>query len=802
MLQKVKMSGDFLFFAKPDDTEKLTRIFDIISNSSSERINQAISKNQETINELLLKLLVSYKYKSIDKGNTLSSSNEDFNPRNTLETLTNTKFPEISNNLHVATLSAEKSYFDLISNDSCQHIISFLSESDIYVNHRYPLHCVSKQFNKLMQETESRRAKYFDEDYYYTISDLYKSFKKHEINRKSTTDEFKCAMTLPNGLIENGLLKEFSYPLDSQKEINYACTGSRDFNTGINDSSNDKRLKFTTTTKRGEELHEFSFGSNNLLFYQNVRLLDVFSSKDWNGNININSNNINDFKKKEFEIDKQTRTMFTKYNKLQKRIMIHNKNMYQHSLESKSNSKSNLNSNKSILCLNSLYGNNIMKLVDVNLRALINYYIYEKTYYNILGGLSIAEMAYYFSKRKWIVGIVYCNVVPNLSYIYTDNIYENNFTKSGMQQLKIEIDISPEILQISKHLENTDSNSNSDQIQELDTMIQNVNHDHTNVSTSITSVGDRYTLSFYCFADNTRIMNKFGTNTTKVEQSQLWNSTTFGMHSSFDNPNYQCFYPFKPIKKFKQIVMYSKWIGKGNYDISQALKTLGYLFVDCRFFNGGAWSCGILMKKSDIDRDVKVQDENLHYYNFSNYDKVRIINDEEMKEYVYFTGGAGREETEKEKEEEDDDDEITNHIGLVGVINYDENKMIDLHLDSKKRIDYFGQHTSKEQQLNILNQVFKFENINQNSKNKLIEWQNNQKEKELAKKKQREEAEAAAAQEATQEVTDYMPRVRKKERKQMPATQAVQQYQDTHPNTSSGGDKQSGKMRRWFSKKK
>ena len=63
------------------------------------------------------------------------------------------------------------------------------------------------------------------------------------------------------------------------------------------------------------------------------------------------------------------------------------------------------------------------------------------------------------------------------------------------------------------------------QIQELDTMIQKVNHDKTNISTSITSIGDRYSLSFYCFTDTTRIINEFGTNTTKVEQSQLWNNT-------------------------------------------------------------------------------------------------------------------------------------------------------------------------------------------------------------------------------------------------------------------------------------
>ena len=67
--------------------------------------------------------------------------------------------------------------------------------------------------------------------------------------------------------------------------------------------------------------------------------------------------------------------------------------------------------------------------------------------------------------------------------------------------------------------------------------------------------------------------------------------------------------------------------------------------------------------------------------------------------YVHFRG------REVEKEEEDDDDEMKNLIGLVGVINHDENKIIDLHLDSKTRIDFFGQHTSKEQQLNMINFV-------------------------------------------------------------------------------------------------
>ena len=85
-----------------------------------------------------------------------------------------------------------------------------------------------------------------------------------------------------------------------------------------------------------------------------------------------------------------------------------------------------------------------------------------------------------------------------------------------------------------------------------------------------------------------------------------------------------------------------------------------------------------------------------------------------------------------EREEEDDDDEI---------------KIIDLHLDSKRRIDYFGQHASKEQQLNILNQMLKFENINQNSENKLIEWENKERAKELMKKKQRAETDLAQIQE-------------------------------------------------------
>ena len=39
-------------------------------------------------------------------------------------------------------------------------------------------------------------------------------------------------------------------------------------------------------------------------------------------------------------------------------------------------------------------------------------------------------------------------------------------------------------------------------------------------------------------------------------------------------------------------------MGKRNYDTSETLKTLGYLFVDCPFLNDGALSCDVLMEES------------------------------------------------------------------------------------------------------------------------------------------------------------------------------------------------------------
>ena len=336
------MSVDLLFFNEPNATDNLEQIFDVISNSPIECINHAVSKNQETINELLLKLLVSYKYKSMDKSN--SASNGEFNPHNTLEALTSTKFSENSDNLHAIA----NRYFDVISNDSCKRIVSFLSESDIYLSPNFSLHCISKHFDKLIQETESHRAKYFDEDYYYTMSDLYKSFKKHSLNNKSATDEFKCDMRLPNGSIAPVVLKNFSYPLNSQKMINYASSSSESL------EDNNKHLTFSRGAKS-----QISFGSNYLLFYQNVRLFDVFN-KDSNSNnmmmksdhedsqsdINLREKMGVVINRKDFEIGKETRTVFTKYNQLRKRRILHNKSMYAYE-----HSDTDTDTDKSILCL-------------------------------------------------------------------------------------------------------------------------------------------------------------------------------------------------------------------------------------------------------------------------------------------------------------------------------------------------------------------------------------------------------------------------------------------------------------------
>ena len=439
----------------------------------------------------------------------------------------------------------------------------------------------------------------------------------------------------------------------------------------------------------------------------------------------------------------------------------------------------------------SFYGNDTIKLVDVNLYALTNYYIYNTSNLKIVGGLSIAQMAYYFTKRKWAVGIVNCKQSPNDLYIYREGLGNFNHNKElqqrGLRQIVIDIDITPEISKILKEFKNgkiqlnseekaeeNSENSNliniiGEQMEELGTMIGLGKHE-ANVLTFRTRFGDQHSLSLKCFGDNTRILNKFGTNTTKLEQSQLWN-TRFGTDGKYDHDGISAyFYAFKPTTEFSQINMYSKWIGKYNNDISEALSTLGYIFVDCRFIDGGAWSCGILMKKK-----LKLNGDHL---SIENYDKVRVVNDDEeilIKEYEYFG---------KEK------DEIKNHIGLVSVIDIDsnnnnnnKNKMIDLHLDLKERIDYFGRYTNEEKQMSILNQILnnssKYKNIDNNSLNKLIEWRNKQREDELALEKEREQA----------------------------REQQVNQTNNSGGSTSSGSSGsgsggQSGKFRRLFSKKK
>ena len=628
----MSLSGLF----NPQD-EILQEMFSIIDTSSVETLNSAIVSNQHLINQILVKLLVVHKY-TLSNTNVATATNREL-----LASLTNTdEFLQankdedtiidkddtslLSNNVDTGMQQPSSDavsttpLFDLISEESIQNIFEFLNEDDIYRigEECKTLHVVSHLFNKLLQERVNNKQfsdlhLKFDDGYYYCVNEIYQALQRSLGNKG-----LECDFQMPNGLVVSGVLKTFSYPLDK-------------------DMDTLKRLNIVFAS--------INITASSKLAYQNRKCFDLFNNS--NNSNNNNNNSDSDITKdmdtmcSVFPLTNLTRTSFIKSNKLRLRRLVYNKDAFS--------------------SLDNLYGNNDFKLIDINLYGLYNYFIYDSRTYSLLSEYSIAHLAFYFSKRQWIVGII------NIASMQRKPETLHN-------QIEFTIDITEEIEKFGKSDE-FDRESRTKEIElhpqeaKLANVLNNTHHVLSGTTIGNTNLtrdtNDRYYIKIYSQLDNGRIVQPFGTFTNKEEQCKIW-LTDFKDEPSFRDDN-GSLAQLKKIVKFDFEHMYDNWYLHDEPFVmslysnhNQNRGKFKYLLIDCMFWED--WHCGILMYPDSTDY---IQDAS------------------KLKDYCGLVG-------------------VEMFAGInVAYSAHSRRLYRKTHLDSSL-VSYFGNKTSKAEQLNIL----------------------------------------------------------------------------------------------------
>ena len=411
----------------------LDAMFDTISGSSYELVRSAIKKNSDYFNKILLKILISSMYKDDEIMNIIKrkkGSKYLHNPNKLLYALTDTKFPEISGKVRKITNIPSRNnsikYFDLISKDSLQHIVSFLDENDIYFAdsdcQRNTLFCISKLFNDTLihnsRHNKSLQEK-FDQCHFYTIGQLYKKFQ----NSKHLA--LKCDFRCPNGLVLDGKLKKFPFALSEPRITIDGKPKTVHFHDSIeaptfSRNRRVKSLKYSHNVKQSLyskifyqiDIHSPRFeaivaannevitlsSSNTSAKNSEVAISGVSGVSGISGisgksgisgignDTGIGTDLFNLYNVNSLQLRKDTLTNFGRNQRLSQRLMKYNKG--------------------GLLNVNSFYGDSKYKLIDVNIENMFNYYICNTLKYKIFSNYSIGYLAKYYTKRKWIIGVI------------------------------------------------------------------------------------------------------------------------------------------------------------------------------------------------------------------------------------------------------------------------------------------------------------------------------------------------------------------------------------------------------------
>ena len=619
------------FDPKSAHNEQLQQML-AVARVQDERItNTILSANQSSINQILVQLFLSSQFNSPQNKEIIES---EPNPRRLAQQLAGVRFPTDINGNHVSLCES-------ISNESWLSIFSFLAISDFYQDHNQSLHCVSKFFNKVIIDYFARVGELIGRKGYYTARDISTRIAT------AKTHEVECMFQFPNGLKQSVIVKKFP-------EISNSSSSS---------SLKNKQVEFEIVKPYHNNIDSVKMYCNDkeikLLFdASDYRDREKTAKKSSASQPQLSNSNEN----KEI----------VKPKKLKFREMGDKLTLFQTNLIAPT-------PKNVILEKESLFGSvsGDYKLIDVNLQNMFNYYIYNSNHRRLklfdvcdINRYSIAQMAYYGSKRRWVVGII-------------DNRQRNkelDYYLREFGRIQFIIDITDEFEGVFK-----------DEFP----VFENFYFGRRNVEQS-------YNLSrgkngrYYCkcyglmkelFSNDNdsddndsggsyRIISPFGEKTTGKEQMKVLETE---YEQEFRSTNY--FLNLTNIKN-NWDKMYSFWC---KSDLINLNGRIPKLIVDYKYNN--KWQCALILDKNEKESE-------LYYY--SSVDemlKMMKNNNNIIKLQVYFSQ-------------------------QVGAVVYQRKEIVTFDLNNDfdaKRFTHFGIHTSEKQQLKMLRIACTwFENDNAN----------------------------------------------------------------------------------------
>ena len=355
------------------DDEQLRQLLFVAANQDEQTATTVLRANRAGVNQMLLQLFLSFQYQSSENKELVESEQD---PRRLAQLLTRESFLTNEGN--------EISFYDSISNDSWFNIFSFLATPDFYFydkneKHATSLHCVSKCFNTLIINFFVQTSKLKGRQEFLTVRDVSTTLacnKDHEL---------QCMLQFPNGFNHGVTIKKFP-----------------EISANIFDTSSNYNALANTPV-------EFSISQSNELIslqFDDNGIRIVFDESDYRTKGLIASKNSQLQPKLQAQAQAQGKALGFRADEMGNRLTLFHINL--ESLGHGAETGDDL-----ISCKDKLFGNvnGDFKLIDVNLQNMFNYYIYNRENLKLfdeydLNLYSIAQMAYYYSKRCWVIGII------------------------------------------------------------------------------------------------------------------------------------------------------------------------------------------------------------------------------------------------------------------------------------------------------------------------------------------------------------------------------------------------------------
>ena len=397
---------------------QLGQLLFVASNQNEQTAATVLTANRAGVNQMLLQLFLSFQFQS-PQNKELVESEKD--PRRLAQRLTGSFFLTNEGN--------EISFYDSISNDSWFNIFSFLATPDFYFyhkndKHQTSLHCVSKWFNTLIIGFFAQTNKLIGRQRLLTV---------REVSTTLTCDkdhELQCMLQFPNGLNHAVTVRKFP-------EISgYVADGKYTI------SNIDTPVEFNIT--QSNKLISIPFDKNSIKIVfdesdfrdKDLELITLKNSKS-QPDVTQSRSRLRSLGSLGVLGALGSGVKKVGMDKMENRLTLFQLNLESlgHGTEIGDIDDDDLASYKA-----KLFGSGEVKVIDVNLQNMFNYYIYNEDNLKLfdehdLDMYSIAQMAYYYSKRCWVTGII-----DNRKLNGGSRLFDYYLTEFGKRQLKKNIE--------------------------------------------------------------------------------------------------------------------------------------------------------------------------------------------------------------------------------------------------------------------------------------------------------------------------------------------------------------------------